>query len=189
VLGAGAAKFLLRRWCDNAILLKLRRNLRRTTTGCRAGPAKSLPKDFEIMSRVSSLSSPFLLGFDEIERVLDRVSKGADGYPPYNIERIARDGNNPDRLRITLAVAGFTRDQLDVTLEESQLVIRGRQQDDKHRQYLHRGIAARQFQRTFVLAEGMEVLGADLKNGLLSIDLIRPHPERVAKSIAIKECE
>jgi HSP20 family molecular chaperone IbpA len=141
------------------------------------------------MSRVSSLSSPFLLGFDEIERVLDRVGKATDGYPPYNIERIAREGNTPDRLRITLAVAGFTRDQLDVTLEESQLVIRGRQLDDKSRQYLHRGIAARQFQRTFVLVEGMEVLGADLKNGLLSIDLIRPQPERVVKSIAIKECE
>jgi hypothetical protein len=96
------------------------------------------------MSRVSSLSSPFLLGFDEIERVLDRVGKAAEGYPPYNIERIPRDGNSPERLRITLAVAGFTRDQLDVSVEESQLVIRGRQQDDKSRQYIHRGIAARQ---------------------------------------------
>ena len=141
------------------------------------------------MSRVPSLSSPFLLGFDEIERVLDRVTKGSDGYPPYNIERLARDDQKPERLRITLAVAGFTRDQLEVTTEESQLVIRGRQQDDKSRQYLHRGIAARQFQRTFVLAEGMEVLGADLKNGLLSIDLVRPEPERVVKTIAIKETE
>jgi HSP20 family molecular chaperone IbpA len=144
---------------------------------------------FETVSRVPSLSSPFLLGFEEIERVLDRVAKGADGYPPYNIERIARDATNPDRLRITLAVAGFTRDQLDVSIEESQLVIRGRQQDDKTRQYLHRGIAARQFQRTFVLADGMEVLGADLKNGLLSIDLVRPEPERVIKTIAISEQE
>jgi HSP20 family molecular chaperone IbpA len=127
------------------------------------------------------------LGFDEIERVFDRVTKGSDGYPPYNIERLARDGKNPERLRITLAVAGFTRDQLDVTLEESQLVIRGRQQDDKARQYLHRGIAARQFQRTFVLADGMEVLSADLKNGLLSIDLARPEPERIVKTIAISE--
>jgi len=141
------------------------------------------------MSRVPSLSSPFLLGFDEIERVLDRVSKAADGYPPYNIERVTRGEKNPECLRITLAVAGFTRDQLDVTVEESQLVIRGRQQDDKTRQYLHRGIAARQFQRTFVLAEGMEVLGADLKNGLLSIDLVRPEPERNARSIAINEEE
>jgi HSP20 family molecular chaperone IbpA len=137
------------------------------------------------MSRVSSLSSPFLLGFDEIERVLDRVAKGADGYPPYNIERVARDADGPERLRITLAVAGFTREQLDVTLEASQLVIRGRQQDDKGRHYLHRGIAARQFQRSFVLAEGMEVLNADLKNGLLSIDLVRPQPERIVKSISI----
>jgi HSP20 family molecular chaperone IbpA len=137
------------------------------------------------MSRVPSLSSPFLLGFDEIERVLDRVAKAADGYPPYNIERLARDGENPERLRITLAVAGFTRDQLDVTIEENQLVIRGKQQDDKSRQYLHRGIAARQFQRTFVLAEGMEVLGADLKNGLLEIDLARPEPERMVKKVSI----
>ena len=139
------------------------------------------------MTRVPSLSSPFLLGFDEIERVLDRVAKGSDGYPPYHIERIARSEGQPDRLRITLAVAGFTRDQLDVTIEESQLVIRGGQQDDKTRQYLHRGIAARQFQRTFVLADGMEVLGADLKNGLLSVDLARPEPERVVRSIAISE--
>jgi HSP20 family molecular chaperone IbpA len=139
------------------------------------------------MSRVPSLSSPFLLGFDEIERVLDRVAKGADGYPPYNIERLPRDGQNPERLRITLAVAGFTRDQLDVSVEESQLVIRGRQQDDKARQYLHRGIAARQFQRTFVLCDGMEVMGADLKNGLLSIDLIRPQPERSVKTIEIND--
>jgi HSP20 family molecular chaperone IbpA len=129
------------------------------------------------------------LGFDEIERLLDRVTKGADGYPPYNIERLARDQEHPERLRITLAVAGFTRDQLDVSVEESQLVIRGRQQDDKSRQYLHRGIAARQFQRTFVLADGMEVSGADLKNGLLSIDLTRPQAERVVKTIAINEQE
>jgi HSP20 family molecular chaperone IbpA len=141
------------------------------------------------MSRVSSLSSPFLLGFDEIERVLDRVGKAADGYPPYNIERVPGDGNSPERLRITLAVAGFTRDQLDVSIEESQLVIRGRQHDDKSRQYVHRGIAARQFQRIFVLADGMEVQGADLKNGLLSIDLVRLPPERTVKSIAINECE
>jgi HSP20 family molecular chaperone IbpA len=141
------------------------------------------------MSRVPSLSSPFLLGFDEIERLLDRVTKGADGYPPYNIERLARDGANPERLRITLAVAGFTRDELDVSVEENQLVIRGRQNDDKDRHYIHRGIAARQFQRTFVLADGMEVQGADLKNGLLAIDLVRPQPERIVKTIAINEQE
>jgi HSP20 family molecular chaperone IbpA len=141
------------------------------------------------MSRVPSLSSPFLLGFDEIERVLDRVAKGADGYPPYNIERLPRDGQNPERLRITLAVAGFTRDQVNGSIEESQLVHGGRHQNDKPRQDLHRGIAARQFQRAFVLADGMEVMGADLKNGLLSIDLVRPHPERIVKSISINEQE
>jgi HSP20 family molecular chaperone IbpA len=137
------------------------------------------------MSRVPSLSSPFLLGFDEIERALDRVTKAADGYPPYNIERLARDERDPERLRITLAVAGFTLDQLDVTVEESQLVIRGRQAEDKSRHFLHRGIAARQFQRAFVLAEGMEVLRADLKNGLLSIDLARPEPERIVRNVSI----
>ena len=137
------------------------------------------------MSRVPTLSSPFLLGFDDIERVLDRVAKASDGYPPYNIERLAREGNTPERLRITLAVAGFTRDQLDVCTEENQLVIRGRQQDDKSRHYLHRGIAARQFQRTFVLAEGMEVMSADLRHALLSIDLARPEPERVVRTVAI----
>ena len=140
------------------------------------------------MSRVPTLNSPFLLGFDEIERALDRVAKAAnDGYPPYNIERVGSVDRPPERLRITLAVAGFTREELDVSIEENQLVIRGRQCDDKSRVYLHRGIAARQFQRTFVLADGMEVLRADLKNGLLSIDLVRPEPERVAKSIAITE--
>jgi HSP20 family molecular chaperone IbpA len=139
------------------------------------------------MARVPSLSSPFLLGFDEIERALDRVAKAADGYPPYNIERMARENGQPERLRITLAVAGFAREELDVTIEESQLVIRGRQNDEQTRHYLHRGIAARQFQRTFVLADGMEVLGADLKNGLLSIDLARPEPERVVKTIAIND--
>ena len=137
------------------------------------------------MSRVPSLSSPFLLGFDEIERALDRVAKASDGYPPYNIERLARDECDPDRLRITLAVAGFTLDQLDVTVEESQLVIRGRQVEDKSRHFLHRGIAARQFQRTFVLADGMEVIRADLKNGLLSIDLARPEPERIVRTVKI----
>jgi HSP20 family molecular chaperone IbpA len=139
------------------------------------------------MSRIPGFSSPFLLGFDEIERVLDRVSKAAnDGYPPYNIERIQRVGRHGDVLRITLAVAGFTRDQLEVTIEESQLVIRGRQsEDDKNRQFLHRGIAARQFQRMFVLAEGIEVIGAELKDGLLSVDLARPEPERIIRRIDI----
>lgn len=132
------------------------------------------------------MSSPFLLGFDEVERALDRVSKGADGYPPYNVERIAAAEGAPMRIRITLAVAGFTADQLEITLEEKELTIRGRQVDDgKDRIFLHRGIAARQFQRTFVLAEGMNVLGAELRNGLLLVDLIRPEPSRNAKRIDI----
>lgn len=142
------------------------------------------------MSRMPTLSSPFMLGFDDIERALDRVAKAAnDGYPPYNIERVPRGESEPERLRITLAVAGFTRDQLEITLEESQLVIRGRQQDDKTRHYLHRGIAARQFQRSFLLADGMQVLGADLSNGLLAIDLIRPEPERLIRRIDIMSRE
>lgn len=138
------------------------------------------------MSRLSTLSSPFLLGFEDIERVLDRVSKATnDGYPPYNIERLAKAEGYGETLRITLAVAGFTRDQLDVTIEESQLVIRGRQTEESDREYLHRGIAARQFQRVFVLAEGIEILGAELKDGLLSIDLARPEPARVVRKIDI----
>lgn len=140
------------------------------------------------MSRVSTFSSPFLLGFDEIERLLDRLSKNAgDGYPPYNIERLAREDGKGERLRITLAVAGFGRDELEVLLEENQLVIRGRQREDAERAYLHRGIAARQFQRTFVLADGMEVLGASLENGLLSIDLVRPEHRKVVREIEISE--
>jgi len=138
------------------------------------------------MVRVTGLSSPFLLGFDEIERALDKVSKtSGDGYPPYNIERIAASDAEPEKLRITLAVAGFSKDEIEVTIEENQLTIRGRQQEDKQREYLHRGIAARQFQRSFLLAEGMKVIGADLAQGLLSVDLIRPQPERVVRKIDI----
>ncbi len=139
------------------------------------------------MSRVPTFNSPFLLGFDGIERLLDRATRtSGDGYPPYNIERIQGNGETPTKLRITLAVAGFTRSDLEVTLEDNQLTIRGRQEDDSEREYLHRGIAARQFQRTFVLAEGMEVTGAELENGLLVIDLQRPEPERIARSIEIR---
>ena len=137
--------------------------------------------------RTSDLSPLFrsTIGFDRLFDLAETAQRGAEeSYPPYNIERLAED-----RYQITLAVAGFTREQLDVTTEENQLVIRGRQQDDKARQYIHRGIAARHFQRTFVLADGMYVLGADLKNGLLSIDLARPEPERVVKTIAINEHE
>jgi HSP20 family molecular chaperone IbpA len=137
------------------------------------------------MSR-APLNSPFLLGFDDIGRALDRVARGgSDGYPPCNIERIPRNDTEPERLRITLAVAGFTRHQLDVSLEENQLVIRGRQTEERERHFLHRGIAARQFQRAFLLADGMQVLGADLTNGLLSVDLIRPEPERAIRKIEI----
>jgi HSP20 family molecular chaperone IbpA len=138
------------------------------------------------MVRVTALTSPLLLGFDDLERALDKVSKtGTDGYPPYNIERIAAVGSDPEKLRITLAVAGFSRDQIEVTVEESQLTIRGRQQEDKTREYLHRGIAARQFQRGFLLADGMRVRSAELAQGLLSVDLVRPQPERMVRKIQI----
>jgi len=133
-----------------------------------------------------TINSPFLLGFEEFERMVDRVTRaGSDGYPPYNIERIAKTDAEPERLRITLAVAGFMRDQLEVTVEEGQLVIRGRQQDEKPRDFLHRGIAARQFQRVFLLAEGMRVATCDLAHGLLTVDLVRPEPIRVVKKIDI----
>jgi len=138
------------------------------------------------MSRLSVFSSPLLLGFDELERMLDRATKtGGDGYPPYNIEKLPRAEGEAERLRITLAVAGFSRDEIDVTLEEKQLLIRGRQNDDDGRSYLHRGIAARQFARTFVLADGMEVTGARLDNGLLEINLERPEPQRIVRRIQI----
>jgi HSP20 family molecular chaperone IbpA len=140
------------------------------------------------MSRVSLLSSPLLLGFEEMERLIDRVGKGGDGYPPYNIERIAASVNGTagvEALRITLALAGFKRDQLEITLEDNQLVIRGRQEEDKAREFIHRGIAARQFSRTFVLADGIEVKSADLRDGLLSIDLVRREPDRRVRKIAI----
>ena len=138
------------------------------------------------MSRQSPFGHPFLLGFDEIEQALDRVAKASgDGYPPYNIERMARTERDPERLRITLAVAGFAESDLDVTTEENQLIVRGRQTDDTEREFLHRGIAARQFQRCFVLADGMRVIAAELKNGLLSIDLDRPEAERLVRKINI----
>lgn len=136
-----------------------------------------------VTTRLSLFNSPLLLGFDQFERTLDRISKNsAEGYPPYNIEQIGEDG-----LRITLAVAGFTMDDLTVQTEDNQLVIRGRQVDDKTRIYLHRGIAARQFQRSFVLAEGIEVVGATLDNGLLHVDLKRPIPEPKVRTIAIQQ--
>jgi len=134
------------------------------------------------MSRPSVFGSPLFLGFDHLEQMLDRVTKSADGYPPYNIEQTAEN-----RLRITLAVAGFAMDDLQITQEDNQLVIRGRQKDEvEGRVFLHRGIAARQFQRAFVLAEGIEVEGAWLDNGLLHVDLRRPQPEVRVKTIQIQ---
>ncbi len=133
------------------------------------------------MSRMSAFNSPLLLGFDHFERMLDRVAKaGNDGYPPYNIEQVGEHG-----LRIVLAVAGFAEAELQVTLEDNQLTIRGRQVDDEAKVYLHRGIAARQFQRSFVLAEGIEVEGAHLDNGLLLIELVRPTPKAQTRTIDI----
>ncbi|MCB1521393.1 MAG: Hsp20 family protein [Hyphomicrobiaceae bacterium] len=137
------------------------------------------------MTRMSLMSNPLLLGFDEIERLIDRANKGGDGYPPYNIERIALSDGSSERLRITLAVAGFSRDQLEILLEDKQLTVRGKQQDESPREFLYRGIAARQFQRTFVLADGIEVRSAGLANGLLEIDLVRHEPERVVRRIDI----
>ena len=135
------------------------------------------------MSRMSLLNSPLLLGFDQFERALDRVAKtSSDGYPPYNIEQLGED-----RLRITLAVAGFTESELTVQVEDNQLIIRGKQTEDRDRVYLHRGIAARQFQRSFVLADGLEVSGATLDNGLLNIDLKRPLPATKVRTIEIRK--
>lgn len=135
------------------------------------------------MSRLSLFNSPFLLGFDDLERLLDTTAKASsDGYPPYNIEQIGEDG-----LRITLALAGFSDDDLSITLEDRQLVIRGKQSDDKDRVYLHRGIATRQFQRSFVLAEGIDIVGASLDSGLLNIDLLRPKVESRQRVIKINK--
>ena len=132
------------------------------------------------MTRLSLFNSPLLLGFEQFEQAIDRISKTAEGYPPYNVEQI---GEN--RLCITLAVAGFTEDDLSVQIEDRQLVIRGKQADDRDRVYLHRGIAARQFQRSFVLAEGIEIAGARLERGLLHIDLERPLAEPEVRTIKI----
>jgi HSP20 family molecular chaperone IbpA len=133
------------------------------------------------MTRVSMFNSPLMLGFDHFERMLDRVAKSAtEGYPPYNIEQIGENG-----LRITLAVAGFATEDLGITVEDNQLVIRGKQSDEPGHTYLHRGIAARQFQRSFLLADGIEVTGAELDNGLLHINLERPEVEPAVRTIEI----
>ncbi|MBM3606374.1 MAG: Hsp20 family protein [Alphaproteobacteria bacterium] len=133
------------------------------------------------MTKISLGAHPYLLGFDQLERLVERAAKGAEGYPPYNIEHLA-----PDGFRITLAVAGFSEDDLAITTEDRQLVIRGRQPAaDESRVFLHRGIAARAFQRSFVLADGVEVLSAAMENGLLHIDLRRLQPQQVVKTIPI----
>lgn len=144
---------------------------------------QSLAED-HAMSRMPPFSSPLMLGFDAMEKTLERIAKSGDGYPPYNIERIRLD-EGEIRLRITLAVAGFSEQDLEVTTEESQLIIRGRQAEQRDREYLYQGIAARQFQRIFMLADGMRVTSAELKNGLLVIDLDRPEPERTVHKIEI----
>jgi HSP20 family molecular chaperone IbpA len=134
------------------------------------------------MSRQRMFNSPLFLGFDQFEDLFDRLAKApADGYPPYNIERTGENG-----LRITLAVAGFSRDDLAIQIEDSQLTVRGKQVEDEDRVYLHRGIATRQFKRTFVLAEGIEVVDARLDSGLLQIDLLRPDPKSRIKTIDIR---
>ena len=132
-------------------------------------------------TRLSLFDSPLLLGFDQFERTLDRIKKSSnEGYPPYNIEQTSENG-----LRITLAVAGFSMNDLEVEVENNQLTIRGKQVDEANRIYLHRGIAARQFQRTFVLADGIEITDAALDNGLLHIDMTRIEPESKARKIEI----
>lgn len=134
------------------------------------------------MTKVTFASHPYLLGFENLDRLVERTAKsGSDGYPPYNIEQ-----RGDASYRITLALAGFAEEDLAITLENNQLVIRGRQSDEgEGRTFLHRGIAARQFQRSFVLADGVEVTGAGLEHGLLHIDLARLVPESVVRTIAI----
>lgn len=133
------------------------------------------------MTKTGLGTHPYLLGFDQLERLAERAAKGGEGYPPYNIEHIA-----PDGFRIALAVAGFAEDDLSVTIEVRELVIRGRQpEQSQDRVFLHRGIAARAFQRSFVLADGIEVEGACLENGLLNVDLRRHQPDSVIQTIPI----
>jgi HSP20 family molecular chaperone IbpA len=139
------------------------------------------------MSRLPPFGSPLLLGFDDIERFLDRAGKAGDGYPPYNIEQFCNAEGVPERLRITLAVAGFEAAALAVTLEDNRLSIAGRQGEGDAGRFLHKGIAARPFQRSFVLADGIEVAEAVLKEGLLAIELVLPQPKRQVRSIAIRD--
>jgi HSP20 family molecular chaperone IbpA len=137
------------------------------------------------MSRVSLFSAPFLLGFDTYEERIDRLSRAADGYPPYNIERSV-DDDGAERFLVSIAVAGFALNELEITREDNQLVVRGRQKDDPNRQFLHRGIAARQFQRSFLLADGVEVEDALLRHGMLVISVVRPRADKIARRIDIR---
>jgi len=138
------------------------------------------------MSRIGN--NPLLLGFEDIDRMLDRIGKtSGDGYPPYNIERVRASQDRSETIRIVLAVAGFTRNQLEVTVEDNELTIKGGQEKDGPRDFLHRGIAARQFQRSFVLADGLRVESAELDNGLLTIEMARPEPTKHIKRIEINE--
>ena len=137
------------------------------------------------MSRVSLFSAPFLLGFDAFEERVDRLAKAADGYPPYNIER--RSGaEGEEQFLISIAVAGFSSAELEVISEDNQLLVRGRQKDDHSREFLHRGIAARQFQRSFLLADGMVVKDAMLKDGMLIVSVVRPRTQKIARRIEIR---
>ncbi len=137
------------------------------------------------MSRVSLFSAPFLLGFEALEERVDRLQKAADGYPPYNIERTI-DADGTETFLISIAVAGFSERELEVVAEDNQLLVKGRQKDEETREFLHRGIAARQFQRHFLLAEGVEVREATLKNGMLTIAVVRPKADKVARRIEIR---
>jgi HSP20 family molecular chaperone IbpA len=153
-------------------------------------PSYGLPFDVAFrrtfpMSRISPFSAPFLLGFDAFEERVDRLSKIADGYPPYNIERtIETDGS--ELFLISIAVAGFALSELEIVSEDTQLLVRGRQKDDPSREFLHRGIAARQFQRSFLLADGVVVKDAMLRNGMLIVSVVRPKAKKVARQIEIR---
>lgn len=140
------------------------------------------------MTRISLFSAPFLLGFDAFEERLDRLQRASEGYPPYNIERTTAD-NGDETYRIAIAVAGFSRNDLEVIGEDNQLIVRGRQTENGAREYLHRGIAARQFQRTFLLADGMKIEGAELRDGLLVITVYRPITHPVTRRIDIRSVE
>jgi HSP20 family molecular chaperone IbpA len=137
------------------------------------------------MSRVSLFSAPFLLGFDALEERVDRLQKAADGYPPYNIERTI-DADGTEKFLISIAVAGFSERELEVVAEDNQLLVKGRQKDEGTREFLHRGIAARQFQRHFLLADGVEVREATLQNGMLTIAVVRPKADKIARRIDIR---